>query len=244
MNGYEISPDHPNTLKKNLTLYWSGMDTEDRFLKNWSSEPTRSQLINFNYTDQTTITYKYNSHGFRDSEFDSTPSGLALGCSFTEGIGIEENQTWPKVLSKKLNFNIWNLGIGGTGADTCFRMLAYWIDKLHIKFVTMSVPPVDRVEVFFDGAPSTLTNNQQQFGILKSWFKVWASEDQNHQISRLKNILAIEQICSQRNIPLVYMNVEDWDPYDRARDLSHLGTKSNEVFANKIYKRIIERNIL
>ena len=72
------------------------------------------------------VVYKINSFGLRDREypFDRKPNTfriLALGDSFTEGHGVEIEQTFVKILERKLNkasidgivYEVINGGIGG-----------------------------------------------------------------------------------------------------------------------------------
>lgn len=68
------------------------------------------------------IEYKYNSWGYRTKEFSelSDEYVLVFGCSFTEGIGLHYDDIWATKLSKKLNIDVFNLGIGGSGPDIVF----------------------------------------------------------------------------------------------------------------------------
>jgi hypothetical protein len=245
MNGYDLDAQHLNLDKKNSILHWSGMDYQRLFQRNWNSHT--QDLIDQGYSDSTVIEYRYNSHGFRDRDFDSTPSGLALGCSFTEGTGIHEEHSWPRVLSKDININIWNLGVAGSCVDTCFRLLHYWISRLNVKFVVLSTPPLYRVELYHENFPYTLMNGgaSVQTAMFSDWYKMWATDDCNAESNRVRNILAMQQICNQYNIPIVYIHVEDWpERLDHGRDLSHPGTKSNNAFAMQMRQKLIEENVI
>ncbi len=69
------------------------------------------------------IEVRMNSEGFRDSEHGrAKPEGvlriLAAGDSFTFGVGVEANETYPKVLEGLLGeraAEVFNMGIGGLG---------------------------------------------------------------------------------------------------------------------------------
>ena len=78
----------------------------------------------------------------RDEEFDDRPAGIALGCSYTEGVGVPEHTTWGNGLGRMLGMHMWNLGVGGGSLDTVFRVLEYWLPKLTPKFVAICIPSV------------------------------------------------------------------------------------------------------
>ena len=66
------------------------------------------------------ISYKYNSRGFRDDEWPEDLSDViwCVGDSFTVGIGQPFEETWPQVLQKKLGRRCINLGEDGCSNDT------------------------------------------------------------------------------------------------------------------------------
>ena len=74
------------------------------------------------YYYENEITYKFNSWGYRTKEFHELDRDymLTFGCSNTEGIGLNLNDTWTTNLSKTLNLDLFNLGMGGTGIDFQF----------------------------------------------------------------------------------------------------------------------------
>jgi len=78
------------------------------------------------------ISYKYNSKGFRDDEWPSDLSNVVwcLGDSFTVGIGQPVDETWPKLLEKKIKKQVINLGEDGCSNDT-LSLRAQEIVRLH-----------------------------------------------------------------------------------------------------------------
>ena len=130
----KIYGEHTQTQFANKSLRWSGADSEQRFDQH-QRDPVKSKILQELGWTKESITYNYNSAGFRDRQFDSTVSGIAIGCSITEGTGVREEQTWPSVLEKSTNYKVWNLGVAGCSLDCCFRLLDYWIRHLNAKFV-------------------------------------------------------------------------------------------------------------
>ena len=66
------------------------------------------------------ISYKYNSRGFRDSEWPEDLSNVVwcVGDSFTVGLGQPFEETWPQVLESKLGKRCINVGEDGCSNDT------------------------------------------------------------------------------------------------------------------------------
>ncbi|MCD6371335.1 MAG: hypothetical protein J7L39_01295, partial [Candidatus Aenigmarchaeota archaeon] len=87
-------------------------------------DPFIEQILNSAEIDKPIRT---NSYGFKDYEWNITKPNntiriIALGDSFTEGFGVDVNETWPKQLEAMLNnlnlsvrFEVFNMGQGGWG---------------------------------------------------------------------------------------------------------------------------------
>jgi hypothetical protein len=234
MSDFDLGLPHHNYDKRGLSLNWNGSDSQELFQKNCANPAQKEKLEYFGWLDPDCISYKFNSFGFRDEEFDSRLCGLAVGCSHTQGVGLPESAAWPRVLSNLSGTYIWNLGVGGSSIDTAFRLLDRWLPILMPKFVVLCIPPESRVEVFDYHHPATLLSNYQPTH-LAPFYKVWASSDANAIISIRKNLLAIQQLCDQNNIPLRYLDHTHFKSDSHARDLMHYGVESHNEFAKQMY---------
>ena len=67
------------------------------------------------------IVYKFNSMGYRDIEQYSGNEILAIGDSFTLGLGVNVDDTWPAQLSKILNYPVLNFSLNGASNDWIVR---------------------------------------------------------------------------------------------------------------------------
>ena len=124
--------------------FWSGSDDINSHRRSEKTHPDK-----FEYWSTRSINYNYNNLGFR-SEFDFEPGmkgDIYLGCSFTEGVGLPLECSWPSLLSAELGVRGFNLGTGGYSIDTCFRYLVA-AHKFGLKFkrVFLLVPPPNRYE--------------------------------------------------------------------------------------------------
>jgi hypothetical protein len=236
------NPHHNNSIKANQTKYWSGSDTMQLWHRNMTDPKTYDILKQYGW-DKTAITYQYNSHGFRCVEFDSTPAYLALGCSFTEGVGLPIEQTWPAILSDKLQQPVLNLGVGGSSLDTCFRLLNYYLDKLNIIGVFILEPSADRFELFELGKPMTIMPAVDYNKHKELIRQFWVTGEQNTYYNVLKNRLAIQMLC--KNLKLVSFSSDiliSARSTSMARDLMHFGYPNHQYAANEFFCNLISQD--
>lgn len=78
------------------------------------------------------ISYSFNSRGFRDLEWPDDLSDViwCVGDSFTVGLGQPFEETWPKILEKKLGKRCINIGEAGCSND----MIQLRINEIKIKY--------------------------------------------------------------------------------------------------------------
>jgi hypothetical protein len=229
---------HINSKLANTESPWSAYDSEELFNKNMADSRRSARLIKYGWDQPSKINYRYNSHGFRTPEFDDRRAGLALGCSFTEGIGLPAEHTWPATLSKMLDFPVWNLGVAGSSADSCFRILDHYIDQLNIEFVVMCVPNLKRFEFFDEGGIQYVIPETKTPEYAMPYYKHWVVIEENAQINQKKNLLAMQKICDDRRIKLAYLHHTDFELCDEARDLAHPGIDANKNFTLKMLKQL------
>jgi hypothetical protein len=109
---------------------FSGSDTKELYVQNLKSKP------NDWYYRTNHVSYIRNSNGHRCKEIkdiDLSNYILYAGCSHTEGIGLELEKTYPYLLSKLLNCDYYNLGLGGTGIDVLLHNLIVWFGTVKQK---------------------------------------------------------------------------------------------------------------
>lgn len=185
------------------------------------------------------ITYKIDSLGHRnDFEIDKNKTyNVYLGCSFTYGIAVPNENIWVHVLNRHLNSPAFNLGVPGCSIDTCYRLLKYYIDEIKIDNIFLLVPPLNRREIFRKGA----------FTVCSIWtpddFRPLANEN-DLEINCEKTIDAIGFLCSSKNIKLTFMYSDKpplagWIGQDlKGRDLQHPGIEIHEKIAMEFLKNL------
>lgn len=120
MSNYIINTSAPviqNRYQSNKILNFHSSDREFEF-------PINKEKMgeDWYYYDKE-IEYKFNSWGYRSKEFTDLSDDyiLVFGCSCTEGIGLHFDDMWSTKLGKKLNLDVFNLGMGASGVDYQFH---------------------------------------------------------------------------------------------------------------------------
>lgn len=193
---------------------------------------TYEYLKSNGWDDEFAISYQYNSHGFRTNEFNSDPVYIALGCSYTEGIGLPNDDVWPNLLSQHIGSKFYNLGVYGASLDTCFRLLDYYVQHLNIQGVFLLEPDESRVEIHRETYVSSLTAGNLSDAMEQNFMKLWVLDQRNSIVNRKKNILAMTHICKDRGIPFINRSAGSV-PLTKilARDLIHPGKKQHTDLA-------------
>lgn len=95
-------------------------------------------------------TYTYNELGFRaDSISKDGFKIMTIGCSNTEGVGVDDKNTWPALLSSMIpnSVNV-NLGHGGRSNDYICRTLLTFYDFFKPDLVIILYTNLHRREIY------------------------------------------------------------------------------------------------
>jgi hypothetical protein len=240
-----MKPLHAWSSHAGQTVNWISPDSKENYQQHMNDAAKRNMLQQFGWIDQH-IDYTFNSDGFRTHEFDNRANFVTIGCSFTQGVAVNREDTWPQLVSNQLGLSVYNLGISGASADTCYRIIKYYAPILKPQFVVFLEPRGNRTELHHDpDQPPHLINWAYDSG---SWgnsvyTKTWLGNDVNMQLHAEKNRAAVAHVCDQLGIPVVmyapndYRDlVEDKTQLDLGRDLLHPGRLNNAAFAQVVYQ--------
>jgi len=132
----------------NTTQDWYSGDSAENFRDNYDEISP--------YFQKAVIDYSWNAYGYRTPyDFDNMPDKFALcfGCSYTEGVGVGEHDTWPGRLEKNLGFACVNMGISGGSSDVIVANSRLWMQNRFAKpyAVFIQIPETSREpRVFID----------------------------------------------------------------------------------------------
>jgi hypothetical protein len=231
-------------------------DTRQLYQQNLKTQPEdwiyRTKHISYNYND--------NGHRCKNiSDINLDNYILFTGCSHTEGVGLCLEDTFPYLLSQKMNYDYYNMGLGGIGLDILVYNLIIWFEKVKKppKILIIQWPHNVRVTVQ-DFSNLSVIDPVPYFN-----YGVW-SADTNREMGRFLvlgeklnffNTVSILSKTLIKNItPCPIIELGSWrDPnakvdlylkyLDHARDvrdnkISHMGITSNMVNTDLIFDKL------
>jgi hypothetical protein len=220
--------------------YWDTSDSQENYLQNFQNPNHRKFFEQHGYTEKS-ITYRFNSEGFRGSEFSDSEC-VCFGCSFTMGTGIGQDQTWPAQFSKLTGYSVANLGLAGSSNDTSVRLALHYIPRLKPKLAVWVQTDSHRIEVIDEYtkiADNILANNIANSPYSQDYYlKQWFASDVNENLNLLKNTATFQQVCAQNQVQCIIVPRNSVFFVDRARDLQHPGPVSNRKLAEAIVQLV------
>lgn len=233
------------------TLEWLPTDTKERYQELIKDPAHWAYFEQQGWNRPGAITYSINSHGFRCDEFDNSECMIALGCSYTMGSGLPVESTWPYLVGQGTGLKVANLAWNGFSADSCYRMLRYWITQLNCKLVCMLTPPTHRVEVFMDPdfCPAHFYVPVMSYmpqGMSDHWnandvfLNNWFAASENALINSEKNKRAIQQICVEHSVPCF---IEDSSVH-MARSREEIGYARDYFHGGPIIHNILAKGFI
>lgn len=222
----------PKTKNPPGDSYWSGSDSEELF-KN-TMPPGWSE---------TSIIYRYNSYGYRTTEFDFAsplPNILCLGCSFTEGIGNREEDSWVSIIKNSFpQYNVYNLGAGGGSNDTIARILTNVVSLFRPDHVFILWTIANRFESYHIPGPRSAA-----IKLHGPWDKIstdtlFLYDNPQSYNNFAKNKLLVNQLSKNYNFKLHELEantfITSFIPTDSARD-SHPGPSWQKQVATEFLR--------
>lgn len=235
---------HPQYDLRGQTFSWLGEDNKENFHRHLSDENKRTLLEHSGWTTQD-IEYTFNQHGFRSEEFDLDIENFCVfGCSMTFGVAINKHQRYSDILSNDLGITGYNFGVSGGNDSTSFRLAYTWIPKLKPKFVVYQTTFPERFEIIQNGHSMSMGINAALGGTVPmgqgDMYKIWMTNEENGQLLSIKNLLAMQTLCSDWNAKLIHIRHEDF--FGRwptcARDTYHPGPDANKKIVEIIKEKL------
>ena len=227
-------------------FYWQGSDSEERYQTNVGDPVNRLLLEQYGWLDKEVV-YEVNSWGFRSrdqKEFDQLagPTLITMGCSFTFGTALNQEQIWPQLLADKLGMDLANIAVPGLDLGPAVQWLLCNGDQIaNPAAIVVQKPPtgrvtwpkVDRGAAFIDSLINFYDDNR------------YADIVSNQRLLALSNYIThyhtIKLWAEFKNIPLVFfsgMGVLNMKQRGLARDLMHYGTQWHQFEAERSYNQI------
>jgi len=215
-------------------------------------------------TDKTgKCVYTYNELGFRgDSIHKSGFKIMSIGCSITEGLGVNDNETWSCQFSKRIPNGVdFNLGLSARSNDYISRTLLTFYDLLKPDLVLIMYTSPQRREIYTkdggiepykSGMPWGYTKETEE-GKKISKYLVELQNDNEDLINWYKNHLLIKYFLESNrcnwiwngwsNIPKEYKEFNRFDGgynyfIDKGTDNQHPGPEHNYQYSKVLFNHI------
>jgi hypothetical protein len=247
--------------------YWDSKTFEISSFRHGLSERINT-TYNGSGSDKTGLcTYSYNELGFRgDSPTKEGFKIMSIGCSITEGVGVNDNETWSHQLCKLIpNAVDLNFGFGGRSNDYIVRCLLSYYDLIQPDLVLIMYTETHRREFY-----------NKDGGIEPFHHKAWGYFDEtddgknehnahltllnknNNFINWYKNHLLIKLFLESKKCNWVWNgwyatneftdeNRFDGNYYpfiDFGIDNIHPGPNTNKEYAKNLYDYLINKSII
>lgn len=198
--------------------------------------------------------FTYNENGHRSkplSVLDKSNYILFLGCSHTEGYGLEVEETYPHVTSKLLGLDYYNLGIGGSGCDVMMYNLLTWLHKFEHKPKLLVIQWPFHLR-YIRQSNEGIYNLQTEGNWSKDLYLDFLLNGDRVGYFSLRTRLYIK-LLENIKIPKIYVSfpeynrqLEDYIVFqelDKALDNQHLGPKSHRLLSQKIADKYLNVDI-
>jgi hypothetical protein len=202
-------------------------------------------------------TYTYNELGFRgDSIHKKGFKIMSIGCSLTEGVGVNNKNTWPAQFCSHIPNSVnLNFGVSGRSNDYISRCLISYCDEIKPDLVLILYTFNHRREIYTQSGQIEPYIPGQSWGYLEETedgriIQKTKDELQNNNddfINWYKNHLLVTNYLDNKKIPFIWNSVDtDYiddnkfiTPYipfiDFGADGSHPGKLHNTQYSNKLF---------
>jgi hypothetical protein len=228
-------------------------------------ESRKNTITKKSNTDESgKCTYTYNELGFRgDSISKDGFKVMSIGCSMTEGIGVNDDETWSHVFSQLVGGVNLNFGLGGRSNDYICRALLTYYDLIKPDVVLIMYTRPERKEIYTENngvEPFMVTHN---WGYLKETQKgreiqklmVELQNDNSDYINWYKNHLLIKYFLESKKCKWIWngelLNIDYNDSnrfddgfthyFDHGSDNTHPGPITHKKYGENLYRYFVNQ---
>ena len=192
------------------------------------------------YLTNPDVVYNFNSLGYRSAEEYVGTEILAIGDSFTLGLGVNVEDTWPAQLAALLNYPVLNFSLNGASNDWIARRATELLDFFKPKLLVVHYSFSHRRE-----NPNLNWHDNERTECEPIY------TDEENFINWQKNFKKISKL----DVPVVHSFIPNWHPIsidytslglnvippiniiDVARDGFHYGVKTHQLLATTLLGR-------
>lgn len=178
-----------------------------------------------NYWQSKNIRYNLNEHKFRTNHnFESLKDNnflLAVGCSFTMGMGIDEESRWSNQLEQRLNIPVVNLGVVSSDVHTVIRNVSTYIAHYSKpKAIIIQLPELSRFSFL---QPNGISQCRSYFFVHEfahnfptelepqAELEIHGANYHFNQEVVIQQLILLQTVMSALHIPVIYFSTETLD---------------------------------
>ncbi len=212
------------------------------------------------------VFYRRDDVGYRSKniyEIDKSNFFIVYGCSYTEGVGLAEDETWPYALGTDLEMDYLNYGLGGTGSQQIFLNSMCFLSNTNLKpkFVVCQWPSIARqilkkLDVWTDMVPQSIRKVLKTPEALEQWdYSVKTESYLFDSYLAFKSTQAIwktagvpvynwcmnneyNRVIEEDIVDVWFPSERDHEPQNLARDVAHFGRDYHDRVGKKIAQKI------
>ena len=179
------------------------------------------------YWKHKNIRYDLNEYHFRtDHIFESLKDNefiLASGCSYTMGLGINEESRWSNQLEKQLNIPVVNLGVAASDIKTLISNVCAYIANFHRpKAIIIQIPELTRFSYLSSNGILESKSYYWVYGhmhpdaqpgskpIVKEIDYLGADYHVNQEVA-IRQLLLLQTVMAALHITVIYFSVQKLD---------------------------------
>jgi hypothetical protein len=180
------------------------------------------------------VEYKFNEIGYRHTSINNYCGNeiLAIGDSFTVGLGVNQQHLWTELLSSMLGYPVLNFSLNGASNDWICRKTSLLLKYFQPKCIIFHYSFTHRRErSYLDWTDVERTQCDPLYS------------DEENLINWQQNYNKLLDIC--KNISTVHTAIPNWHPgpvenvlvptqIDFARDGFHYGPQTHRRFATSL----------
>lgn len=151
--------------------------------------------------------YSVDSNGFRvyDQLYDSEDYIACFGCENTFGTGISSHNTWPFILSQKLQMRVDNCGDINASVDTVTRYIWQYLQYKTPSAIFIMFPDISRFEFFTeDDVICPILPGVSSGKVFFDNVCAKLTRKHNSLAKFYQNYALIKVLCENKNIPFFW----------------------------------------
>lgn len=251
-----------------ILRYWTPEEFEISSYK-WHLDDRKNKIYDTSGSDNTKLcTYTYNELGFRGDSIQKEGFKIvSLGCSLTEGVGVNDTETWPAQFCSHIPNSVnLNFGVGGRSNDFIVRCLLSFFDSIKPDLILIMYTYPTRKEYYTTSGGIEPFIPGQSWGYLSETSdgkqvqhsKTMLQNDNEDYINWYKNHLLITNFLENKKVPFVWNDLTSKNfykdnnkfeynhyPYiDYGVDFAHPGPEHYKTYAKSLYEYVSKNNLI